>query len=164
LEAALVRDLANDFLGDHLVRSRSVTAEYLMGRGREAAQPIDVCAPPIEVYEVLDFFDMVGMYYVRGVISADLAFSAFYYWLGHYWQWIGEYTEAFHEAHGGLTYYRDLFRFYEELTAFAQEHRNMPSTDTYFTDERLTAFLLDEIATCAPTVARDGSPGQRVVG
>lgn len=143
LEASLIRDLSNDFSGDHLVHCRYVVATYLVDSDKRGD-------PPPEIYELLDFLDWVGMYHRTGVIRPDLAWTTFYYWIGHYWHLLGDYAEAFQQFHGGAAYYHDLPVAYEKLTAFGRKHREMPSPDVYFNQERVSSFLLDEIRTCSP--------------
>jgi hypothetical protein len=141
LESTVIRDLWIEFGGEHMMRCRLATATYLLDGSEDEDSPE-------ELYDILDFFDSVGMYYVRGAIGSDVTWAAFYYWLGHYWNLIGTHARDFEASHDGVRYYHDVPLLYERLTDFALQRRCMMSPAEYFSKERFTSFLRDEVRTC----------------
>jgi hypothetical protein len=148
LGVTILRDLEKDFLwSDEIRTKRLALATFLIGR--KAGDP-----PSPEVSYMLDFFDSMGLYHNKGVIDTEMAWVMFYYWLGHYWQLLKEDIDAAEQDEDGILYYKNVKRFYKDLTEFGRKHRRLPPEEKYFSLENLRAFLVGEIKHCSPPEGR----------
>jgi hypothetical protein len=141
LESTLLHDLSSEFTSPSMLKRRLKIAEHLLTHG-ENADTIP------EMYDVLDFFDFVGLYHERGVISTDAVFTVFFYWMGPYWHWLKPHAESFQLVEDGVAYYRDFLALYDQVERYGMKHRGLPKSDAYFTKERLAFFLSEEVRTC----------------
>src|SRR5262245_44869573 len=82
LQATTLRGFATEFFGQaHMRNTRYSAAEVGLQRlDRKAEEPL-----PAVVFHVMDFLDIIALYYERKAIDHEMAFSQFYYWASRYW-------------------------------------------------------------------------------
>lgn len=145
LSATTLRDLEDDFLWSNRARQqRFKVATFLHNRGiPHGNEHSDI--PPSEVAHLLDWLDQLGLYTKKGVVDLEMVWVTFFYWFGHYWVLLNSYASEFEKEAGGIEYYSNARYLYSRLCRFGYKKRNLPSDDIYFSEERLRAFLREEI-------------------
>lgn len=141
LGVTILRDLEKQFDTD-MLKTRLEVATYLL-RKKPDEEPASACE------DLLDFFDSMGIYQEKGTIDLEVTWVTFYYWLGHYWQFLKNDVERLEKKFGGVNYYKNAERIYSRLTQFGRKRRKLPVEADYFTPAELERFLKDEIEVCS---------------
>lgn len=144
LGTTILRDLEKDFHWSEEMRSRRLAAATYLFHQKEN----DI--PPSQVGDILDFFDIVGLYHNKHIIDTEMTWVAFYYWIGYYWQLLKVNADYFENIAGGITYYENFRLLYTKLTKYGRKRKRLPLEEEYFTRDRLYAFLEEEIRQCSP--------------
>jgi len=140
----ILRGLEESFHWSDGMRSkRLAVATFLLNRKEDAP-------PSSQTANILDFFDIVGLYHKNGVIRTDMTWSMFYYWVGHYWQLLKADAEWIEGLAGGVDYYKNFRHLYYELSKYGRRWNKLPLEHVYFTPKSLRTFLEEEIQQCSP--------------
>lgn len=70
------------------------------------------------VYELLDYFTVLGVLVKRNAISIDLTYALFEYWITRYWYWFEKYVHDLRIKHGDpelLTTFENLAKTFRKL-------------------------------------------------
>jgi hypothetical protein len=92
--------------------------------------------------DVLDFFDDVGVLLKQKVISLELVWSAYCYWILRYWKACQGYVCWLREVESDSTYY-DGFEYLFQQMLRAEEKKRGKKADV--TDQELREFIDEEM-------------------
>jgi hypothetical protein len=93
---------------------------------------------------VLDFFDKVGMYMHQKRVDQETVYSAFSYWVEHYWVASRDYVENFREEMKDEGYYRDFEQLYGEMLNHGAKDRHKSLERIIPSPKQIQDFLEDE--------------------
>jgi hypothetical protein len=141
LKASILRSIYEEFYNSENIRnSRLEVSRFLLKR--KNGEP-----PPPVVADLLDFFDVTGLYLKQGIIDSEMTWSMLYYWLSHYWKLLEKDAEFYERISSGTAYYGNLRFLHDELSKIARRKKRLPSSD-YFSESNIRFFLEEEIKTC----------------
>ena len=145
LQANILRDFILEFSNkEHMRETRELASQFALQRlaGRTQNEPT-----PAAVFHLIDFFDNLAVYYNKGTLDREMAFSGLYYWISHYWATYKSDITAF-EANTGLKTYANIARMVDDLDKIGRKLKRISPAFT-FSPDRLRQFFEDEISECA---------------
>jgi hypothetical protein len=146
LGASFIHDIEKEFLwSDRMQEQRLAIAQFFQNQQSEND------APPSAVAHMLDWLDQIGLYHRKGVIDLEMTWTTLFYWYGHYWVLLESFAERYESNAGGITFYQNARELFSDLCTYGNKKRNLPSPTKYFNEERLTAFIDEEIRQCSKT-------------
>lgn len=143
LAATLMRDYERDFFSSPEFKKRRLTASKFLFE-RKSGQ-----IAPVEAFEILDFFDVLGLHINRGSVDIEIAWSGFHYWFDKYWFLLSSDVEWLYKNRTcGVKYLEHCATLHTRMTEFGTKHKGLPATEVRLSDEEIRAFLLEEMDSC----------------
>ena len=139
MQVTVLRDFVREFFHDtHIRRIRYVSSQYGLNK-------TEISEPPVEVFDLLDFFDTLAIYHNKKAIDSEMAWTTFYYWASHYYDAFEEDVVNYHKV-TGLDMYRNLHNMIPTWRNMGVRLNRVPKN--HITSTHLKEFFEDEIATC----------------
>jgi hypothetical protein len=98
----------------------------------------------VDVGEILDHFQLVGILLHRGALDGELVHSEYYYWVSYYYHYLHSVISDWREGMHDPTAWEDVDYLYKELSKIENRYRRMKSSFAP-TESNLKEFLLSEI-------------------
>jgi hypothetical protein len=139
LGITLLHEMAQKFFEspEHLLLRRNV-AKYL--KTREPGDPV-----PSEVYDLLDFFDMLGFYHRTEIADSEMTWTLFYYWVSNYCTALEPEMEAFRVRHDGVSFHENCPIMAKALQSYGMRKKGLTVRDPKRQQEQFEEFLEWEI-------------------
>lgn len=120
LGITVLRELEKDFFSSaDMKRKRFVAARFLLNR--HPGQDV-----PQEAYELLDFFDNLGLHLNKRVLDPEMTWTVFHFWFDKYWHLLAQDVDSLHEYTDGVLYLENCIRAHTILDEFGRKHRKIP--------------------------------------
>ncbi|NOT39035.1 MAG: hypothetical protein HOP13_00925 [Alphaproteobacteria bacterium] len=145
LKANLLSSLNSEFFFHERIRQvRASASRFGLERMRRNVEPGTELA--MSGFQMIDFFDIVAVYYKKGALDPEMVCVTFHFWLTHYWAAFSSDIEKF-ERDSGLRTYVDVRDLVVALDRVALKLKRVPKGRT-ISQKELQQFFSDEIGEC----------------
>lgn len=153
LKAQMLREFTNDFRQEYMRKIRCKLAQF--GRQRLDDKKNDSLLPhcpkpkvlPMQGYQLMDFFDVVGVYYKNEALDQEATFVTFFYWMHYYWEAFKDDIRKF-QAEEKLAMYTDIEKMVNDLNRLSLKIKKRNIKEA--THEELRKFFTNEIEETGP--------------
>lgn len=136
------------FDSPELLKARRTLACSRLTEDRKDLNKLDLENPPPELYEMMGFFETIGLLSKNNALDAHDVWTAFGYWILYYHLDSRKLIELSHKE-GAPYWYADFIRLSDTITAISQENGGGEALTT----EDLRDFYIDECDSLSPGVA-----------
>ncbi|HTC02365.1 MAG TPA: hypothetical protein VK749_03095 [Xanthobacteraceae bacterium] len=144
LQATIQREFSAEFFSQpHMRTTRFLASEFGLEKlDRDSKAPL-----PAVVFHLMDFLDVIAVYYNRDALDHEMAFARFYYWISHYWSAFGADIQQ-SEKETGLRAYANIPPMVEHMSALG---KSLKWIEPHYGTSRqnLRRFFVDEMDECA---------------